>query len=211
MATICPALLARDSSEFEAQLQKIAGFAKRIQIDLCDGQFTDSKSVSLNDISWPPSLQADIHLMYARPQDCLEEIIRLKPGLAIIHAEAEVDHKQFATKLQIAGVKVGLAVLPETSIDSVDYLLPYFDHLLVFAGDLGHFGGEAKLNMLSKVGEAKAVNADIEIGWDGGVNLRNARQIADGGVDVLNVGGFIQHAEDPQAAYQKLTEVLSKE
>jgi 3-keto-L-gulonate-6-phosphate decarboxylase len=50
----------------------------------------------------------------------------------------------------------------------------------------------------------------LEIGWDGGVNTSNVQQFINGGVDVLNVGGFIQHAHNPQAAYLEL-EHLSKQ
>jgi pentose-5-phosphate-3-epimerase len=63
------------------------------------------------------------------------------------------------------------------------------------------------MNLLDKVKELRKLKPTLEIGWDGGVNDRNARQLAEGGVDVLNVGGFIHSAEDSRAAYAKLKEV----
>jgi ribulose-phosphate 3-epimerase len=59
------------------------------------------------------------------------------------------------------------------------------------------------------VKQIKAIHPDVEIGWDGGVNDKNARSLADGGVDVLNAGGFIQKAEDPETAYQQLVKALA--
>ena len=65
-------------------------------------------------------------------------------------------------------------------------------------------GGQANLALLDRVRQAKKWKPSVEVGWDGGVNDHNIRQLADGGVDVLNVGGFIQKAAEPLAAYAKL-------
>ncbi len=37
---------------------------------------------------------------------------------------------------------------------------------------------------------------------------KNIKQLADGGVTVLNVGGYIQKAENPKEAYNKLVSLL---
>jgi pentose-5-phosphate-3-epimerase len=63
--------------------------------------------------------------------------------------------------------------------------------------------------MLGKVHMIRQRFPDIEIAWDGGINDQNARQIVEGGVDVLNVGGFIHKATDPQKAYAKLETVIA--
>jgi ribulose-phosphate 3-epimerase len=60
------------------------------------------------------------------------------------------------------------------------------------------------LKLLNKVTELRKLKPELEIGWDGGINVDNAKQLSEGGVDVLNVGGAIQKAEDPKAAYDKL-------
>jgi ribulose-phosphate 3-epimerase len=110
----------------------------------------------------------------------------------------------FAARLHVEGIRAGLAILPGTSVESVEQIINSFDHLLIFSGDLGHFGGKADLSLLAKAQEAKEHHPDLEIGWDGGVNDQNAKQIADGGIDVLNVGGFIQNATNSEEAYGKL-------
>jgi pentose-5-phosphate-3-epimerase len=48
----------------------------------------------------------------------------------------------------------------------------------------------------------------LEIGWDGGINNQNAHVLAAGGVDVLNTGGFIQHASDAEHAYRTLQQTV---
>ena len=43
------------------------------------------------------------------------------------------------------------------------------------------------------------------------MTVENAYSLAQGGVDVLNVGGSIQKAADPQAAYATLVNEINKQ
>lgn len=204
---ICPTVLAANKTDFDKQIKKIE-FAHRIQLDFMDGEFTDTKSVGLHEIYLPKNTLCDLHLMYKHPYNYMSEIKRLKPHLVIIHAESEVDHMKMAAELNQLNIMAGLCVLPETSVESTRNYLKSFDHLLIFGGHLGHFGGQADLKQLPKAAEAKLVNPMLEIGWDGGSNDKNAEKMVDYGVDVINVGGFIQNADDPKAAYSQLVQLV---
>lgn len=201
MAVICPTVTAYDPHEYREQMERIEPFAERVHIDLMDGEFAPTKSPDLEHVWWPDKLVADIHLMYKRPMDELAMLIKLKPNLVVIHYEAGADCGHLAVHLHENGIKTGLALLAETPVETVFELLPCFDHVLVFSGKLGHHGGQADLKLLAKVKALRAQKPQLEIGWDGGVNDQNAKQLIDAGVDVLNVGGFIAKAEDPAAAF----------
>ncbi len=208
MAVICPTVLAATPDEFSEQIKRVS-FATRIQLDFMDGEFAPTKSLDLSEAWWPENIKADLHLMFKRPSEHLETILKQRPNLVIIHAEAEVDLKEFAAKLHEAGIKAGLCVLPETQISSVADVLPNYDHLLIFGGKLGYFGGNADINQADKAEEAKVVNPNIEIGWDGGANDQNARELVGKGIEVINVGGFIQKADNPEAAYGRLVNLVA--
>lgn len=208
MPFICPTVLASTTDEYSEQIKRV-GFAPRVQLDFMDGVFAPTKSIDLKDAWWPENLRADLHLMYQKPSDYMDVILEKKPNLVIIHAEADVDHLDFAAKLHDAGIKAGLCVLPETTIEMIKDYLPSYDHLLIFGGKLGYFGGNADLGQVSKIEEAKLLNPDLEFGWDGGANDQNAKQLVDSGINVINVGGFIQKAENPEAAYQKLVAIVA--
>lgn len=206
--TICPTITAYDSVEYKLQINQVVAFAERIHIDLMDGEFAPTKSPELSTIWWPPELQADIHLMYQNPMNYLDQLIELKPRMVIIHFEADVHHMHFAAELHKAGILAGLAVLKDTPIDHAYRIMHSFDHVLIFSGNLGYHGGNADLELLDKVALVREYHPDAEIGWDGGINADNAKQLIEAGVEVLNVGSFIQKAEDPAAAYAKLKEVI---
>lgn len=189
---------------------RIAPFAKRLQIDLTDGSMTSGRTVALNEVSWPKSAKADLHLMYRSPILQLKEIIELSPHLVIVHAEAEGNFINFARVLHKFKIKTGVALLPKTKLATIKPALQYIDHVLVFSGNLGHFGGFADTSLLAKVQEARELKPSLEIGWDGGINSSNASILAAGGVDVLNVGGFIQKAAQPADAYAKLEALIRR-
>jgi ribulose-phosphate 3-epimerase len=148
--------------------------------------------------------------MYQKPEEILGELIALRPNLVSVHAESDCDVENFANKLHAAGIKCGLAVFPNTTIESVAEILPKVDQLLIFSGNLGYQGGSvARLELLDKIPQSLAVNEKLEIAWDGGVNHENVAELAAKGVTVINAGGYIQHASNPQQAFQRLTDLLT--
>jgi ribulose-phosphate 3-epimerase len=201
MSIICPTILATDKKDFEVQIDKVKPFAERIQIDLKDNDFALGGSIPLADVYWPEAIIADIHMMYLRPQEHVRTLLKLRPSMVIVHAESSCDIPKFASDLREAGIKTGVAILQSTKISEVDYIFPHVQHLLIFSGDLGYFGGQADLSLISRIEEAKAVHKYLEIGWDGGINADNVVMLAKAGVDVLNIGGAIQNADNPQEAY----------
>lgn len=210
MSIICPTILAYDPCEYKEQIDRVLPFAKRIQIDLKDGEFTDTNNISLDKIFLPHNILCDIHLMYKNPQDYIHHLIKLKPNLVIVHAESDCDIPLFATKLREANIKTGIAIIKTTTIDSVRYILPHVQHLLIFSGDLGHFGGSADISLTSKIDEAKRVNRHLEFGWDGGINIDNVAYLSCVGINVLDVGGALQNARHPAKVYDIMEQELKK-
>lgn len=210
MAVICPAVLAKDPHEYREQMERVGNFTGRIHIDLTDGQFAPSQTIGIENIWWPENIQIDLHLMHKRPADILNKAIELKPNLIIVHAEADGDFEAISKQLRGAGIKAGVALLKGTPVSLLKGSEHLIDYVLIFGGDLGHFGGRANLSLLGKVGEVKALNSNIEVGWDGGVNAENAKTMVHNDVDVLNVGGFIQNSPSPQEAYATLEAAIKE-
>ena len=208
MPVICPTVTAYDPHEYRVQVERLEPFAGRIHIDLMDDEFTPHKSISLDQVWWPEHIKADIHLMYMRPMEYIGQLIKLKPYMVVIHYEANIDYKDFAARLHDKGIKAGLAILQETSVEDAAQALTDYDHALVFSGNLGEHGGFADLRLLEKARQTHAQFPDMEIGWDGGINNQNAKSLIDGGIEVLNTGGFIQKADDPAAAYKRMQLVI---
>jgi ribulose-phosphate 3-epimerase len=208
ITTICPTITASNADEYKNQIERVSRFAVRIHIDLADGQLAPTKLVPIDQVWWPGGMRADLHVMYQRPFEHTKLLLDLRPQLIIVHAEGEGDFVKFAEEAHRQGVEVGVALKPATATSLIRPALQWIDHVLIFSGNLGHFGGQADLNLLSKVKELRAMKPQLEIGWDGGINEQNARALAEGGVDVLNVGGYVHHSSNPGAAFQALKTVI---
>ncbi len=209
-ATICPTITAADAAAYQRQLETIAGFAGRIHIDLADGSLAPGSLVSAAEVWWPANIRADIHVMYKKPLEHLETLIALRPQLIILHAEGQGDYAAFAQTAHHYGIETGVALLQTTPVETIKPALDLIDHVLVFSGNLGEFGGKANPALLSKVRMLKQLKPQLEIGWDGGINAQNVSALARAGVEVLNVGGFIHHANNPALAYGELVGLLGR-
>ncbi len=201
MSIICPTILADNAHIYRTQLGRIEEFARRIQIDLTDGIFAPTNTINPTQAYWPATIDIDIHLMYKNPAPQLDQLIRMEPNMIILHAEAEGELLEMFNDIGAAGIKTGVALLQETSASEASQLIEVANHVLIFSGSLGKFGGKVDQKLFAKIRDVKEINPSVEIGWDGGVNADNAQTLARAGVDVLNVGGFIQKADNPQAAY----------
>lgn len=210
MAVIVPSVTAPDAATYRAQMAHAATIAGRVHLDFSDGEFAPIKLINLAQAYWPEGLLADLHLMFKNPASQLETAVSLKPHMVIVQAEADGNTLAMILQLRALGIKTGVALLQGTSPQDAKGLIAEADHVLIFSGDLGHFGGTADMELLKKVAAIRAINPIAEIGWDGGVNAENAAPLAFGGVEVLVAGGAIQKAPDPGEAYKQLVEAANK-
>ena len=208
---IAPAILANTPEDYKAQIERLHGFAERVHIDVTDGEFAENLTVPETQIWWPKEWKVDIHMMVARPSEHLATIIKLYTNLVIFHGEVEEDLVPIFEKLKSETmIKPGIALLRSTVPQTVEPAILAAEHVLVFSGNLGEYGGKASMMQLEKIRLIKAINSNVEIGWDGGANLSNVFSLSQGGVDVINVGGAIANATDPAEVYKAMCTEISR-
>lgn len=210
MSVIVPTIMVETAEQLAETTQKLQTFARRVHVDISDGEFAPTFLLNSNQLSWPESWEVDIHAMVARPSQHLGQLIKLKPSLVILHAEAQEDIVPHLNALKQAGIKAGVALLKTTVPSTVQAAIEASDHVMIFSGDLGKFGGTASMMQLEKVRLVKKIKPDVEVGWDGGVKIENAYTLTQGGVDVLNVGGEIAKAVNPAETYNQLVKEINK-
>lgn len=210
MSVVAPCIMATTVDDLRASVERIQGFAQRVHIDLSDGEFAPTFLLPAGQLYWPANWQVDLHAMQAHPSQQIAQLIGLKPHTIILHAEAAEDILPLLNQIKQANILAGVALLKTTVPSMVARLIQAADHVMIFSGELGQYGGTASLMQLEKIRLVKAINPNVEIGWDGGVNAENAYTLTQGGVDVLNAGGAIAQAEDPAAAYEALVKETQK-
>ena len=208
MAIICPSITAENNHQYREQMERIAPFVTNVHIDFMDGKLAPTKSPDIKHAWWPHTMQADLHIMYQEPIKYIDKIVELSPRLVVVHAEAKGGFVRFADKLHEAGIQAGVALLPGTSTKIIAPAKDHIDHVLIFSGELGKFGGKVDMSLLKKIKEVNDIDDRISIGWDGGINEKNTKLLVDAGVDVLNVGGYIHRAQDPKANFMCLKSLV---
>ena len=210
MSVIVPTVMVETIDQLRESTEKLQAFARRVHIDISDGEFAPTFLLGEQQLFWPEGWDVDIHAMVARPSEHLAQLIQLKPSMVIFHVEVEEDLLPSISALKQAGIKAGIALLRTTVPTTIQPLIQAADHVMIFSGELGKFGGTASMMQLEKVRLIKRLKPEIEVGWDGGVKIENAYTLTQGGVEVLNVGGEISKSDNPAETYNQLVKEINK-
>lgn len=210
MSTIVPAVLCETLEDYQATVARLEPFAVHAHVDITDGEFAPTFTVNVGQLYWPANWEVDLHAMVARPSEYLPALIALKPRTIIFHAEVAEDLTVVMQQVKQAGIRAGLALLRPTVPKNVAHLIELADHVMIFSGELGHYGGTASLMQLEKVRLIRSIQPSVEIGWDGGASMENVFSLSQGGIDIINTGGAINKADDAKAAYDALVAEANK-
>jgi ribulose-phosphate 3-epimerase len=208
---IVPTILSENPGDYQARIERVKPFAKRIHVDVADGVFAPSKTVNMAQVYGIDGAELDLHMMVQQPELEVENILAVEPSLVILHFESDGNLAEILNQFKQVGIRIGLGIKPDTTVEQVKDLLPSVDHLLVFCGTLGHNGGEFHAEMLEKIAQAKAINPNLEVGVDGGISQETCHLAVDSGADILDVGSAIHDAPDPEAAFIGLEAIAAGE
>ena len=208
--SIVPAILTDNKQSFREQVEHINAFTRRVQIDVVDGKFAPNETLDVTSIWWPKNWEVDLHLVVANPSEHLDTVLKLKPSLCILQAEASEDLTPTIKALKDAGIKFGIALLPSTFPGNVKPYIDAADHVLIFAGQIGMQGAPTDMMQMEKIPLVRNMKPEVEIGWDGGANITNIRALAHADLDVINVGSAIANAPDPAETFQALVAEIDK-
>ncbi|MBU1113146.1 MAG: ribulose-phosphate 3-epimerase [Candidatus Omnitrophica bacterium] len=207
---IVPALLTDKKNKLIQMLEVCSGFCDFVQIDIMDGIFVPSKSLSLDDLKGLNiPVRSEAHLMVADPLEWLAAFKALGAEKLIYHFEIKKDHSALISEIKKNGLKAGLAVNPDTAIKDFEYLLDEVDTVLFMSVNPGFYGAQFIPGVLEKIKKFKTKYPDCLTGIDGGVKLSNARLIKSSGVDYICVGSAVLQSPDPQASYQELVKITN--
>ena len=186
-------------------------------IDVMDGKFVekDNKDFMLESattLSHITTLGLDVHLMVENIEEFVDEfLIKSNPDIITFHIEASKTKERtmnIINEIKDNGVKVGIAISPETPIDEIKDYLKYIHMVLVMTVVPGKGGQELIPETINKIAELKKYiyenDLDINIQADGGINDKNIKQLEEAGVDIVVAGTYITSAENMKEAINNL-------
>ena len=217
MIRICPSILNANFENLPDEIRKVAEVSDLLHLDVMDNVFVPNLTFDLErslEIIQFSSLPVDVHLMIADVDKKATSFVSVNTASITVHLEACSDPIATLRSIRAHKVRAGLAVKPNTPIESVKELLTEIDMLLVMTVEPG-FGGQSFMDsMLPKVETARRWLqqkglSDTWLQVDGGISLTTIRRAFDAGADTFVAGSAVYKAEDPAEMIRSLRAALS--
>ena len=192
---IAPSLLAADFSDLKNEIQKVekAG-AEYLHLDVMDGAFVPNISFGapvISSIRKHSNLVFDVHLMVENPDRFIKDFVDAGADIITVHVEATKHLNRTAQLIKSYGKKVGISLNPSTPLEMIKHELKNIDMVLIMTVNPG-FGGQAFIeNMTDKIKELRALDANIDIEVDGGINAETGKKVKESGANILVAGSYI--------------------
>jgi len=207
---IIPALLTSKREELIQMVNICAEFTDYVQIDIMDGEFVPSHSVTFQDLAgWKSPVRCEAHLMVFDPYPWLEVFKALGADRVIYHFEIKKDHKKIIAKIREMGMGVGLAVNPSTKINDFRYLVGELDTVLFLSVNPGFYGASFIPGVLEKIRNFKDEYPQKQAGIDGGIKQDNLLQVKETGLDYACVGSAILKSNDPAKSFGEFVKLFN--
>ena len=189
------------SSSIKAEdiVKKLDGSsADYIHVDIMDGKFVENKTWTYSEVKKIvsySSLPLNVHLMVKDPAKYIEDYALLNTTNLIFHYEAVKDIESMISLVKEYGLKVGIAINPETSEEVLFPYLKDIDVALVMSVVPGKSGQSFIENTLSKIKNLKEeiIRQGVKtiISVDGGINDETGLLCKEAGADMLVSASYI--------------------
>ncbi len=218
MAKLAPSILSSDFSQLASQVALIEeGGASYVHMDVMDGRFVPNITFGgpvVKSLVGKTSLPFDVHLMIEHPEQRIEDFVTPQTEFIVVHQEACVHLDRIIAQIKELGCKAGVALNPATPVSAIECILGEVDMVLIMSVNPG-FGGQKfipytalKVCELDEIRKREELDFLIEV--DGGVNLDNAKMLAESGADILVAGSAVFGADDIPGRCREFNRIIEE-
>ena len=212
---ISPSLLAANFLDLGTDCKMLdQSEADWFHLDVMDGRFVNNISYGLPVIQQMRATTKklfDVHLMIEEPEKYTEAFRKAGADILTVHLEACRHLHRNIQQIKELGMVAGVAINPHTPVQLLQDILEEVDLVLIMSVNPG-FGGQKfiphtyqKIRTLRQRIDQLGLNVKIEI--DGGVDLNNAKELAEAGANILVAGSAVFHASDPKSIISALKHI----
>ena len=202
---IAPSILSADFARLGEEVDNVlAAGADIVHFDVMDNHYVPNLTIGPMVCTalrkYGITAPIDVHLMVSPVDRIIGDFIEAGASYITFHPEASGHIDRSLQLIKAGGCKAGLVFNPATSLESLKYVMDKVDMILLMSVNPG-FGGQKFIpGTLDKLREARALieasGRDIRLEIDGGVNVKNIREIAAAGADTFVAGSVIFNTPD---------------
>ncbi len=196
---IAPSILAADFGRLSDEVAAVeAAGADWIHVDVMDGRFVPNLTIGppvLRAIRKATKLPLDVHLMIVEPERYVSAFAEAGADGLSVHIETCPHAHSTLQQIRALHLRAGIVLNPSTSEESIRYVLPGVDLVLVMSVSPG-FGGQSFIaEVLPKVAAIRKMidqaGLDVHLEIDGGIQGETARRAVEAGARVLVAGSAV--------------------
>ncbi len=199
---IAPSILSADFARLGEDVDRVlAAGADTIHFDVMDNHYVPNLTIGPMVCTalrkYGITAPIDVHLMVKPVDRIIGDFIEAGASYITFHPEASEHVDRSLQLIKQGGCKAGLVFNPATSLDVLKYVLDKVDMVLLMSVNPGFGFIPGTLDKLREARELiDASGLPIRLQVDGGVNVKNIKEIAQAGADTFVAGSAIFNAPD---------------
>ena len=188
-----------------------AAGADVLHVDVMDGRFVPNITIGplvVAALRKVTKLHLDVHLMIVEPEKYVEAFADAGADTILVHQEACTHLHRTLQQIRKCGKRAGAVLNPATGEETLRYVLPELDQVLVMSVNPG-FGGQSflpfvlpKVRALREQIQTQRLAVDVEI--DGGITEATIGDAAAAGANLFVAGNAVFTKKPYQAAIEGL-------
>lgn len=221
---ISPSLICMDLCNLQSEVEFLESIGcEMLHVDVIDGIFSPDNPLGVETVRRLRKLTGltfDAHLMSVNNGVYTDLLLNAGVDRLCFHPECEQRPSILLRKIRAKGVKAGLAISPETTIESIRYLLPLCDFVLLMRIDAGyaHLPGQIvypqtdeKIRLLQQYAEEYGIS--LEISLDGRIGFEETEYFSKLGAHTFVSGskGLFHPDFSRQENWERLQAIIKEE